>query len=276
MIKKEIIKHFTDDTEAQLLSGGQGESYKIGNIVIKPVHEEEKYIWLANALEKINFENLQYSGPIKSKNGNYVEDSYCATTFIPGSFHEGRIEEKIKAAISFNSSIKNISKPIFFDEWKSPWTKAQDVAWSKQSIPSNLPARFKGYINELENIKAEINLQSQLVHCDFAGNILFNENEPIIIDFSPGFFPAEYSIICLVVDSIAWHNAKIDELKHIDLDEFTKLQLILRAVIFRLLVPYFFDSDNTDALYEEYNEFLPIIKYLNHRLPPHGHVKSHN
>lgn len=261
-MKEEIIKLFTNSLELEKLSGGQEESFKSNNIVIKPIYEVEKYLWHANELEKIDFNEIQYSKPVKSKNGNYIEDLHCATSFIEGDFHEGKIKEKIQAANKFNCLIKDIQKPKDFNKWISPWTKAQDIAWDKCKIPKETPKIIKEVLEELNLLKKDINLKDQLIHCDYAGNILFNEKGPIIIDFSPGYYPPEYSIACLIVDSIAWHNSTIEVIKYFEAEDFIKYQLILRAVIFRLLVPYYFDPTNTEIFKEEYSSFLPVIEWL--------------
>lgn len=261
-MKKEIIRLFTDSIEIEKLSGGQEESIKVNDIVIKPVYEVEKFLWHANELEKIDFNEVLYSKPVKSKNGNYIEDLHCATSFIDGDFYNDRIEEKIFAANKFNSLIKDIQKPKDFNKWISPWTKALDVAWDKDKLPNEIPLEVKEVMEELNLFKKNINLKDQLIHCDYAGNILFNEKGPIVIDFSPGFYPPEYSIACLIVDSIAWHNSTIDIIKFFEIEDFIKFQLILRAVIFRLLVPYFFEPDNTEIFKAEHNSFIPIIEWL--------------
>ena len=106
-------------------------------------------------------------------------------------------------------------------------------------------------------------MEYQIIHADLAGNILFDDFEnPFIIDFSPDYKPAIYAEVLLVTDSIAWHNESLLSFEEIICDRHIKTQLILRAVIFRLCVPLFFDSNNENDFWETYEEFKPILKYL--------------
>ena len=58
----------------------------------------------------------------------------------------------------------------------------------------------------------------------------------------PGFYPKEYAEVLLVSDSIAWFDEPVESLNQLQIKEEVTFQLLLRAVLFRLSVPLFFDS----------------------------------
>ena len=231
------IRKFTTDTSVQRLTGGQNESLKAGNLVLKPVHEPEKYLWLSECLNQIDFGDLHVAVPIKSSEGNYIENAIGATRYFDAQFFPDRLEEKLKTCRRLNSIICRIAKPPDFDSWENPWTKAQHLAWSHSCISEKeLPAEIK----VLLSMRTPLEMSNQLVHVDLAGNILFDKNDdPVVIDFTPGFYPKEYAEVLLLIDSMAWYGAPIEEFNLLDLNEDLQQQLILRAVIFRLSVPLF-------------------------------------
>jgi len=257
------LRKFTKAETYQILKGGQNESIKVGDLVIKPVHEKEKYLWLSAVLEEINFENLQVATPLKSLEGNFIEDSFGATRYFDAQFYNNKLKEKLDACRELNSKLAGIRKPKEYDKWESPWTKAQGLAWSDHKISSALLPKE---IEELIRLRKTLNLPDQLVHVDLAGNILFDEKGgPIIIDFTPGFYPKEYSEVLLMIDSIAWYQASIEALQLLSAEKEIQDQLILRALIFRLSVPFFLHADSKnkiEAFQKDYQGYRPIVDLM--------------
>lgn len=259
-----ISKLFTNSNNIEKLAGGEDKSYRVGDLSIKPVIENEKYEWVAKSFEDLSSSEILISKPVKSLNGNYIENGYCATNFIPGSFYENRMIQKLEAADKFHKLTKNIVKPGDFSKWSSPWSFSTQVAWQEIELPGNFNKKAKDILYKLINHLEDLALDFQFIHTDPAGNILFNNNGiPIIIDITPDFRPVEYANALLVVDSIAWHNEPIISLDLLKYDSKVKKQLILRAVIFRLCVPLFFYEENYSLFSEELENFKEVINYLN-------------
>jgi len=257
----EAIRKFAGNTSAHVLPGGQNESVRAGNLVLKPVHESEKYLWVAESLNEIDFEELRVAMPVRSREGNYIENSIGATKYYEATFSRDKIETKLSTCRKLNNVISNIPKPDAFDSWQNPWTKAQDLAWS-HSKSQNL--QIPQEIKSLLNLREQIETPNQLVHVDLAGNILFAANDnPIIIDFTPGFYPKEYAEVLLLIDSIAWYDASIDCLDFLTLTGKLRRQLILRALIFRLSVPLFAAaSDSMKSYQTNFSAYKRIIGSL--------------
>lgn len=259
---KSVIEKFSVSPDLSVLDGGRGKVVKSGNLVIKPVLEPEKYEWYAGLFEKYHFSEIKYSRPVRSLSGSFIEDGYGATEFLNGKFFAGKMREKIQASHAFNSHLKDIPKPAEFDSWKSPWTNAQDLAWGKCQMPEDFNAKARSNLAALFRFWKKIDMPVQLIHTDLSGNILFDGNDPVIIDFTPGYFPKEYADVLLVSDSIAWFDEPVESLDLLALGDKVTFQLLLRAVLFRLSVSLFFDPRNYEGFNKEYLSFVSLINVI--------------
>jgi uncharacterized protein (TIGR02569 family) len=257
----EIASKFTDVLESEKLSGGQGTSFRVGRFVLKPVDDPDKYSWMAETLQTVRPDGFSISRPVRSKAGNWVEDGFGATEFHPGDFEKGRMAEKLAVAERFHSATRSIPKPPQFGEWRSPWSQAAAVAWEEGSLPSTTSPRTVRTLETIFRQYRGVDLPSQFIHSDLAGNILFHGTDPVLIDISPDFRPTEYAHAMLVTDSIAWHGEPVSSLGLLTFDQELRRQMILRAVVFRLCVPVFFDPLNQKTFDSTLAEFSPVLDY---------------
>ena len=259
-VDPETIAKFSGRTTFTILPGGQNESVKAGDLVIKPVHEPKKYLWLSECLNEVDFEDLQVAIPVRSGAGNYIENAAGATQYYEAKFFDGRMERKLDTCRELNKKVFHISKPEDFASWESPWTKGQDLAWSfGDAVNFKIPEELR----VLMNMREQIEIPYQLVHVDLAGNILFDiKGNPVVIDFTPGFYPKEYSESLLVIDSIAWYHGPIESLELLTIHGEFKTQLMLRSLIFRLSVPLFFDKCNAENYQRNLEGYKPIVKVI--------------
>jgi uncharacterized protein (TIGR02569 family) len=255
------IRKFTESRHIEKLSGGQNTSVRVGDLVLKPIDGDmERYVWLATTLEHLRPSGVVLSRPVRSLRGQWIEDSIVASEYHQGSFYPGRMPEKISASVQFHAAVKHISKPQAFSRWESPWISASQVAWGERNLPSVTDAEIVKYIRILQGQYRALHLSSQFVHSDLAGNILFHGSTPLLIDISPDFRPVEYTITMLVTDSIAWHEEPLESIQLLDFADSMKAQLILRAVVFRVCVPIFFQPQNVEWFLSEFRNFEGILR----------------
>lgn len=252
---KDILDLFGISGKIEKLAGGQGQSVRVGDFVLKPIEEVAKYSWIGEVLESILTYDLAIAQPVRSKKGNFVENGYGVTQYITGDFFAGRIEEKIKACQKLNQLLQSVRPPEDWIRWSSPWQLANRIAWEETTLPDNTDIQSREII---EAIKAEykpIDLSKQLIHSDLAGNILFKGTTPVIIDFSPEFRPSAYAEVLLITDSIAWHQEKAESLWILPYPKGLIRQLALRAIVFRLVVIIIFHPKNHGGLLKELKKF---------------------
>lgn len=152
--------------------------------------------------------------------GAWCEQGWGATRHVDGAFVEGRMVDKLAASIAFHRAVSHIGKPAAFDTWTNPWTAAAQVAWNERSVPEDAPDEVKTVVRSLQSRWQPVSLPSQFVHTDLA--------------------PAA-------------------SLELLDLPQALRRQLVLRAVVFRLCVPLFFDAANVAAFYSTLREFEPVL-----------------
>ncbi|RYU97196.1 hypothetical protein [Emticicia agri] len=259
---KEILEIFGISGKREKLPGGQGQSLRVGDFVIKPIEEKNKYSWIGEVFMSVSSQNLAIAKPIRSKNGNFVENGYGVTHYIEGDFFISRIAEKVKACIELNQLLQTVAQPADWKHWSSPWQLANRVAWEEADLPGNTDIQSREIIESIKANYKPVYLTRQLIHSDLAGNILFNGSTPVIIDFSPEFRPEAFAEILLITDSIAWHQEPINSLwttKHVDS---LVSQLALRAIVFRLSVMIFLKPKNHAFLLKEFKNFQPLLNVL--------------
>jgi uncharacterized protein (TIGR02569 family) len=259
---REILADFGIAGPFEKLTGGQGNSVRVGNFVLKPIEEPDKYSWTGAVLELISSHDLEISKPIRSLSGNFVQNGYGVTQFIEGEFYPGEIGMKIKACRLLHKLVESIKQPPQWSTWTSPWQWANQVASDEIEPPGDSDIRSISLIKKIKLHYKPVNLPVQLIHSDLAGNILFNKFNPVVIDFSPDFRPAAYAEILLITDSIAWYEQPLESLFITDYSEEMLIQLALRAVVFRLAVIIILHPGNHDALLGELKNFQPILNIL--------------
>jgi len=261
LFQYETILKFSTDPNLQELEGGQDESLKVGQLVLKPVHEEKEYVWVSATLENLDFSSLNISKPICSLNGKYIEDGIGATPYFENIGHVYDVIINLRLCRQLNEILKTVLEPVvLFEELNNPWKKAQFLAWHGKSNP-DLPSEILFLIS----LRKNIDLPKQLIHVDLAGNVLINEhNETCIIDFTPAFLPKEYAEAVVIVDSISWYQASIGALNELKLEKSISYQLLLRALIFRMSVPLFLNSseNNENHFYEKLSPFKKVYAYF--------------
>jgi len=101
--------------------------------------------------------------------------------------------------------------------------------------------------------------QSQLIHGDLTGNVLFHERlPPVIIDLSPYWRPPPFATAVVVADALVWEGADekiLDAVKHIrDFDQY-----LLRALIYRVITDHLF-REQEPIRSDDADPYLPAVE----------------
>lgn len=261
---KQVSTLFGSDKEAILFSGGQGKTYKSGNIVIKKIIDEVEGNEMAEIMNGITIsEKIRLPKPFKSINGNWIEEGYMAWTYLEGLEAEGKYKEKIEVCDSFNEIFKNVSKPSFIETANHSWAIADKVVWDE--VEMKYEKDFQDIIDTVRAYIKPINLPNQIIHGDIAGNMIFNkENVPGVIDITLYWRPADYVKALFIVHVITWEDADIGVYNLVK-NAPEMEQLVLRATLVKIIeqpehVKYF--SKNRDVALGIANKHLETLRKL--------------
>jgi len=229
---KEILEAFSIHGTPIKLSGGQGTSFKAGNVVLKPVENEEETNCLAELTSNILEKGFRIARPIKTKSGEWVFKGWKANKFVKGQEVKRKWGEKLSVCQKFHKSLVGIPKPAFLDRIDNPWAIADKMVWGE--LPLKYGEKLAPSMHKLEKLIKPISPVNQMIHGDMTGNILFYPfASPAVIDLSLYWHPAKYAEAIIVVDSIVWYDAPdslIDKLEN----TFETNQLLIRATMWRI------------------------------------------
>ena len=184
--------------------------------------------------------------PVESGTDRYIVDGWTGTRCVEGT-HElgGKWSAVLDATKAFHRDLKALVtvEPDMFKHRTSPWARADRVAWDDDGDPGTweqvLVPSFVDLHAHLLALKSPLALgrfRNQIVHLDLMGNILVLDNAPpTIIDLSLYWRPVEYAEAIFVVDGLTDEGASNDILLTTGPLDRTRFQMLVRAMIFRVL-----------------------------------------
>ncbi|KAK2745278.1 hypothetical protein FQN57_003973 [Myotisia sp. PD_48] len=233
------------------LAGGEGQCVRVADTILKPIYtlDEAKYLCqLLDTLAKNENKSGKYqvAEPLKAQSGDWIVEGWYATRVIPGqSGQAGRNWNTVlSASLAFHETLSRLESacPSFIPARNHKWAKGDKLAWDEDigdsiTITSEYADQFRQLLDMRKPIQQS--LKYQLVHADIASNILLPGKEgghpPGIIDLTFYWRPAEYASAVLVSDGLLWFEAGEDLVRMVGIGEY-RLQLLIRALIFRLVV----------------------------------------
>jgi len=210
-----ILDAFSITKKPYLLKGGQGITYRCGDIILKPIDSYgysaiDESTAVADIINDLNnSKDFRIPKPIRATTGEWVFDNWVAWTVVEGKETKDQYKNKFQACDAFHHAISHLSKPTFIDKRNDPWAIADRVTWDEQK--RDFDKRFLPYINPIFKLLKRLNpiqLSNQLIHGDVTGNLLLSKGlPPALIDFSFYWRPAAYAKAIMIIDAIAWQNA---------------------------------------------------------------------
>jgi uncharacterized protein (TIGR02569 family) len=216
------------------LQGGQAQSFRAGDLVLKRTDNIEEARWSADVLLGLAATSaFRVAPPVRARNGDWVHKRWCAFTRIDGEHvPENRWHDVLAACRAFHCALADVSRPNFLDSRQNPWSIGDRVAWDRLMV--SLPLVVAHRVKQLLELLEHLPLASQVIHGDFGGNLLFaGDQPPAVIDFSPYWRPAPFAEAIVIADAIAWNGASGDLVDWFENREMAT-QLLLRACIYRL------------------------------------------
>jgi uncharacterized protein (TIGR02569 family) len=220
-----------DVADLQPLTGGRGEAFRAGSLVLKPAREPTQAEWLAETLEGLDAGvGVRVVRPARSATGRWVVDGWSAWHWLEGRHRPGMWAEILEVSERFHRAVSLVPwSPGMMASHR--WAVADRVAWGEQA--AELPERMRPLLAR----RRPVDLPRQLIHGDLGGNVLFHDAlPPAVIDVSPYWRPPGYAAAIVVADAVAWEGADDGLVERLLRDQGD--QLLLRAVLFRVAVDH--------------------------------------
>ncbi len=196
-----------DSVRPVSLPGGEGRSWRAGDIVLKPAEDAVAARCVAEV-----FSTLPGSGavraprPVSTISGAWVSGGWAAWSWLPGETATGRWREIIAAGTALHALLAETPRPAFLDARDDVWAIGDRVAWGEQPLVIE-HERFRTTAQALAARLVPCSERSQLVHGDLTGNVLvFDGLPPAVIDMSCYWRPPSWALAIVAADALAWHG----------------------------------------------------------------------
>lgn len=225
------------------LPGGQGTAWRAGPAVLKPADNDQAARWFAEVYATLSGPGFRVPQPVRTLAGDWVAEGWTAYQWVPGTAADWsgvspRWPELTAVSRALHAALAGVPVPSWRHAVENPWTIGDEVAWGERDPGSLLgPAAgpLAGPVRRLLAVLRPVDLPTQLIHADLAGNVLFADGlPPAVIDFSPLERPAGLPLAVVAVDALLWHRARPEVLGQLG-GEPEIAQLLVRALVYRLV-----------------------------------------
>jgi uncharacterized protein (TIGR02569 family) len=242
------------------LPGGEGTSWRAGDMVLKPAGDPRVARWTADlylSLSGHRDPGFRVPRPLSSATGDWIAGpsagAWVAWQWLPGepASWAGRSAfwpRLIEASKAFHAALAGRPAPSWLGTDGSQWTVGDQVAWGErdpETVLAVAPEPLAGQLRSLLAVLRPVHQPSQLIHGDLGGNVLFADGEPpVVIDFSPYWRPAGLALAVAAVDALMWSGADPAILGQLTVqagyDPADFGQLLARALVYRLVTEVIF------------------------------------
>jgi len=216
------------------LPGGQGTTWRVDDVVLKPLEMEPALVqWQATLLSRLDGrEDFRVSAPLQTTDGQWTTRGWTAWHYQPGAHVPQRWYDIIAVGHLLHTALSSESEPAFLPRRTDKWSIGDKVAWAE------LPAAGYAHFNHVPRLTAALRPVegcSQLIHGDLTGNVLFHETlPPLVIDLSLYWRPPAFASAIVIADALVFEGAPEDIVEPM-LEEPGFSQYLLRALIYRIV-----------------------------------------
>ena len=220
--------------EPQLLTGGQGQTWRCADVVLKPVDCVAQAEWVCEVLDAWPRDcHVRVPHPVRALDGSWVHGGWSAYRWLEGTdvSMPRRAGLVRTASEAFHEVTADLARPDFLDIRTDPWSCGDRVAWEDAEPEGSEPIRR--LVGEARRAYEPVSSPPQVIHGDIGGNVIAAPGlPPGVIDWPPYFRPAAFAMAVAAVDALCWAGASprlLDDWA--DLPEWR--QLLLRAFVYR-------------------------------------------
>lgn len=256
---RDVLSAFGGDVEPSLMAGGQGQTYRSGGIVLKPVSDGLGTAWISEIMSTIREDGFRIALPVPTATGEWVYGGWAAWQFVEGTIEKGRWQEEIETCIRFHRALRDCRPPKL--DPTDAWVIADAVCWGDRSI--DFHPQIVDQVHRLQSLLRPIDADSQLIHGDFGGsNLLYHEElPPAVLDMSPYWRPAGFAVGVIVADAIVWEGADTSICVHAqDVADFP--QLLARAELRRIVELQTIEAALGWPMLKEIDAHIPLVDHI--------------
>ncbi|MEV0285958.1 MULTISPECIES: TIGR02569 family protein [unclassified Kribbella] len=225
-----VLDAFGMTGAAMLLPGGQGETWRVGEVVLKPAHFVPEAEWRASVLSGlVDAAAFRVAQPVRALDGGWVVDGWEASSSLAGATDARRPDDVLEAGAAFHAAVADLPRPDFLEVRDDPWTYGDRVAW--EELPLDGSHELLGM---LIDARQPVESAAQVVHGDLLGNVMFADGlPPAIIDWPVYWRPPAWAAAVAIVDALCWYGAQPAlAARWAHLPEWG--QMLVRALIYRI------------------------------------------
>lgn len=217
---------------AVALDGGEGTSWRVDDVVLKPGVDPTFQDWLGTEMASIEQRGFRLPAVRRAIGGAWVVEGWAAQSALPGSTTQDGVPDwpaVISAGRAVHAATAALSRPAFLDSRTDPWARADRAAWAE--APFEVLPELRDVVVRLRALLKPLG-PAQLIHGDLTTNVLTAPGQtPSIIDFSPYWRPPPYAEGIVIADALCWHAAAPDSLDQLDVP----VTAVARGLLFRIL-----------------------------------------
>lgn len=248
------------------LSGGQGRCWRVGDVVLKPADGLDP--WRADvhrALLAGAPSTFTVPAPVDVGHKGWMGWAWCDGR----PRVEPRFFDLIAAARDYHGALAVAvpARPAFLDDRDDPWAVGDRVAWEEIEATADVvpPSPQLPALRRLFAARRPLALESQLIHGDLPGNMLFPEDSdrpPAIIDLSPYWRPVGFALAIAAFDAMTWWSTPPEVALGPFPNDADFPQLLIRAAIYRIVTEAVVYRDDPRAAMRCLEENEPVVDLI--------------
>ena len=165
----EVLAAFGVSGDPVLMSGGQGRTWQVGDVVLKPVEDLVEHAWVAEVYDEWSCDAVHVPKPLQA-DGAWCYAGWGAHVLVPGE--TARVTDDPQwfhaSCDAFHDAVADLARPDFLDERDDAWSYGDRVAWEGAALKGapGTVALIRRALDQME----PIDLPAQVIHGYLVGN----------------------------------------------------------------------------------------------------------
>jgi uncharacterized protein (TIGR02569 family) len=264
-----IAQAFDSAGALHVLPGGEGRTYRAGNVIYRREANVAEATYLADVYHTLSEIGFRVPKPLRAKQGGWISPSgWSAWTFVAGRPASKEDVPSVIAAIrAFHHALAQQPYPAYLATRDTPYDRADQAAWD--TPPDAIDPHLVPLVSELLRLRQPIApLRAQLIHGDLnEENILVAPGvPPAIIDLTPYWHPPEFALAVLAYWLGPYRGDMSILRAFAQVQEFD--QLLVRAALRTIFIAHEFSErgGSLETAAKEYQTSVAIIaEWMNQR-----------